>query len=117
MVGEDDFYRFCPHSNSLHTVKTTLDKSAIIAGFWGSDLSFVDNAAAIRIISADFEATVFKYEKLGYKLALIEVGCALQHALLSISDQSLAGYAYAGIESEAMARLLQLSFPMEAPHV
>ncbi len=110
-------YKFCAHSNSLHTLNKPIDGSTVARSMWWTDISKANSAAAILVITANFTPKEYKYGKLGYRLALIEVGCALQNASLSLCDQDLIGYAHAGIDGEIMAEMFDLSFPMEAPYV
>jgi SagB-type dehydrogenase family enzyme len=110
-------YRLCPHSNTLHLVSDVLDTDMLSRAMVVENNPAIDSAAAILVITADFEAKAFKYSTRGHRFALVEVGCALQNALLSICDQGLSGYAYGGFSDEILAEMLKLSFPTVAPIV
>jgi SagB-type dehydrogenase family enzyme len=107
-------YRLCPFTNTIHFLANQPSVDAINSAMWFED-SELKNVTAILVITTDFGPKTYKYNDRGYRFALIEVGCALQNALLSISDQGLAAYAKGGFDDELLAKLLGLSFPMEAP--
>lgn len=111
-------YAFCPHSNSLHSLAkvVSIDQINPIMQFPRKNYS-LENATAILVISSDLDAKSYKYSARGHRYALVEVGCALQNALLSMTDQGISGYPYGGFDDQRLADLLNLSFPMEAPFI
>jgi SagB-type dehydrogenase family enzyme len=110
-------YRLCAFTNSLHIVNQSLDLADVTLAFGLENDAGIGRAAGIIVITADLELKAFKYENRGYRYALIEVGCALQNALLSLHDQKVAAYPYGGFRDEALATLLKLAFPSAAPYV
>lgn len=114
---EPGLYKYCAYSNTIHTLNKTIIEADVARSMWWPSLSKANNAAAILVITADFEPKEYKYGQFGGRLSLIEVGCALQNALLSLCDQGLIGYAHGGVDGELMANMFDLSFPAEAPYV
>ncbi|MDD3288827.1 MAG: nitroreductase family protein [Alphaproteobacteria bacterium] len=108
-------YKFCSFTNSLHSVDQQFVRENIISAMMGHKDIAIKNASAILIITVDISAKQHKYKDFANKLVLIEVGCALQNALLSICDLGLAGYAVGGFDNEKMAQIFGLSGSTETP--
>jgi len=101
-------YTLCPYQNTLHARNMRYDYDQLKKAMWWKDDAVNAGQTAVLIISADMESKAYKYGEKGYWLSVIEAGCALQNALLSICDQGLAGYAVAGFDPDLMASLLSL---------
>lgn len=110
-------YTLCPFTNSIHIIDEKLDKLEVAEIYGMNAETGFGKAAGIIVLSANMEAKAFKYQERGYRYAMIEVGCALQNALLSLQDQNLAGYPFGGFKDEALAKLLHLNFPTDAPYI
>ncbi len=111
----EGLYRFSACTNTVHTFGKELNKNALVVAMGSPPDPLINNASVVLFVTADLEVKAFKYGKRGYRYAIVEVGCALQNALLSISDQGLAGYPYGGFQDDVLARQLGLSFPTQAP--
>ena len=110
---EPGLYKYCAYTNIIHTLNKAIDEEVVVRSMWWPSLSKTNNAAAILVITADLGPKKYKYGDIGSRLSLIEVGCALQNALLSICDQGLVGYAHGGVDGELMTKMFDLSNPEE----
>ena len=75
----------------------------------------IDSTAAIFIISCDFHQNTQKYSSRGYRYALIEAGHASQNAYLWCAEQGLGIVEVCGFNDEALAKLIKVSYPAQAP--
>lgn len=102
-------YALCPYANTLHSVALLPSADTLKETFLHTlEEETLSTAAAILILAANYDHKHYKYGDLGYRLAQIETGCALQNALLSITDLKAAGYPHAGFDQERLSRLCGL---------
>jgi len=111
----ESLYRLCPHTNTLHRLQDQQPAKKILHSLGAEAEPSITACAAVIAFTANLERKAFKYANRGYRYALIECGCALQNAVLSLASQGLAGYPYGGFYDRELADLLQLDYPQEIP--
>ncbi|MEK9135465.1 MAG: SagB/ThcOx family dehydrogenase [Patescibacteria group bacterium] len=77
--------------------------------------SILEGAAAVYILTCDFQRIIQKYGNRGYRFALLEAGHAAQNAYLWCAEQNLGVVEVGGFLDEELANLLLLSYPRQAP--
>jgi SagB-type dehydrogenase family enzyme len=77
--------------------------------------SLLESAAAVYILTCDFQQITQKYGNRGYRFALLEAGHATQNAYLWCTEQDLGMVEVGGFMDEELANLLSLSYPKQAP--
>ncbi len=94
-------------------VKNRISMQQIVHAFMGN--SILEDAAAVYVLTCDFQQTTQKYGNRGYRFALLEAGHAAQNAYLWCTEQNLGVVEIGGFLDEELANLLLLSYPKQAP--
>jgi SagB-type dehydrogenase family enzyme len=110
-------YEFSALTNGFHLVTCTYSHDTFVHIMGTDESSELATAAATIILVADVGVKAFKYGERGHRYALIEIGCALQNALISMGDIGLVGFPYGGFDDAALAAMLKLDYPKEAAFV
>ena len=77
--------------------------------------SIVESAAAVYILTCNFQQITQKYGNRGYRFALLEAGHAAQNAYLWCAEQDLGVVEVGGFLDEEVANLLLIPYPKQAP--
>lgn len=107
----EGIYRFGPGGLKR---KECLQKGEIERVFLGYPTP-LENAAVVLVLICDFLQTTQKYSNRGYRYALLEAGHAAQNAYLWCTEQGLGVVEIGGFNDEPLAKLLNLTFPAQAP--
>lgn len=99
-------------SQELHATNRISNQQVLRAFLEDSTL---EDAAAVYVLTCDFQQTTQKYSNRGYRYALLEAGHAAQNAYLWCAEQEIGVVEVGGFLDEELANLLLLSYPNQAP--
>jgi SagB-type dehydrogenase family enzyme len=106
-------YHFNPKDNSLSLVKT-LDTSIQLANLVGSGYEFINDASGLVIFTGVFERVLEKYEWLGLRLCLFDIGEIVQNLSILGEKYGLLYRPLAGFSNEKVDTLLNIDGASEA---
>ena len=93
--------------------KNQVSKQQVVHAFMQD--SVLEDAAAVYVLTCNFQQITQKYGNRGYRFALLEAGHAAQNAYLWCVEQNLGVVEVGGFLDEELANLLSLSYPSQAP--
>jgi SagB-type dehydrogenase family enzyme len=109
---EQGIYHYDPVHHQLEKtsdddVRAKLSKQAL-------SQPWVKDAAAVIVITADYERTTTKYGDRGYRYVFMEVGHAAQNLLLQVESLGLGSVVVGAFHYDKVAKLLKLPTELQA---
>lgn len=115
VAAADGYYHYLPAQHAVQECSTEDLRQRLCEAAWGQ--RFIEDAAAIFVLAAEFERTTGRYGERGRRYVYMEAGHAAQNLHLQAEAMGLGSVAIGAYDDDAVSEALALGDNLEAVYL